>query len=48
MSRGTLGDVRYISVDPWGGLGRVGKPFQRSGTGRETLADVREGSGDPR
>ena len=33
--------------DPRGGLGRVGGPLGKSGTGRETLGEVRDGTGDP-
>ena len=44
---GTLEKVRYVSVDPFGGSERVGGPSRRSGTGRWTLLEVQNGSGDP-
>ena len=44
----TLGVVRDRSGDPWGGPGRVGGPSGRSWTGRGTLEEIRDGSGDPR
>ena len=34
--------------DPPGCLGWVGEPSQRTGTGRETLGEVRDGSRVPR
>ena len=50
---GTLGEVRDGwgddrsvrdgSVDPQGGPGRVERPSGRSGTGRETHGEVRDG-----
>ena len=33
--------------DPTGGLGLVKGPYQRSGTGRETLLELRDRSVDP-
>ena len=33
--------------DPQGGLGLVGRTSRRSGTGREVLQKVRNGSGGP-
>ena len=44
---GTVGVVRDWSGDPRGGLGRVGEHSLRSGTGRRTFGEVREGSGHP-
>ena len=46
MGRGTLGDVRDGSVDPWGGPGRFVRPSGRSRTVRETLGEVRDLSED--
>ena len=44
---GTLPDVRDWSGFPPGCPGVVGKPYRRSGSGREALPDVREWSGGP-
>ena len=41
-----LGDVRYVSGDSQGGLGRVEGHSERSRTGRGTLPVVRDWSGD--
>ena len=56
--RGTLKEVWNVSEDSPGGPGRVkvprgcrgqvGGPLVRSGTGWETLEEVRDGSGYPR
>ena len=58
MSRWTLGEVRDVSLDPRGGLervgglwgdpGRIGEPPGKSGTGRGTPGEVWNESGDPR
>ena len=46
MGRGTLGEVWDGSKEPPGGSGRVEGTSRRSGTGRETIEEVREGSRD--
>ena len=56
MGRGTLGEVLDGLGDPRGGSGqvvgpsvrlqRVGGPSGKSGTGRGTLREIRNGSGD--
>ena len=38
--------MRHVSGDSRGGLGRVGRLYQRSGTCRETLPKVRDVLGD--
>ena len=43
----TLGEVRDGLGDPRGGPGRIGRPSERSGTGRVTLPVFRDGYGDP-
>ena len=58
MGRVTLGEVWTESGDPWGGLERVGRHSDRSGTlwglsgrfrtGRETLEEVQDGKADSR
>ena len=45
-NRGTLKEAQDGFVEPQGGLGRVGGPSGRSGTGWGTLREVRDGSGD--
>ena len=52
--RDTRRVVRDGSGHPLGGLGRVGPPYEssgtpsgRSGTGRDTLREVRDGLGHP-
>ena len=50
-ARDGLGDTRGVvdeSRDPRGGPGRVVGTSRRSGTGRLTLEEVCDGSGDPR
>ena len=37
---GSIGEVQDGSGNPWGGLGRVGGPPRRSGTGRWTIGEV--------
>ena len=44
--RGTLEEVRDWSVDHRGGSRCVKGPSGRSGTGRRTHGDIRDGSGD--
>ena len=46
MDRGTLSKFRDRSGDTRGGLGRVGGPSRRSGTGRRNLEEVRDGLGE--
>ena len=46
MGRGTLGEVRDRSVKPRVGPGWVKKPTVRTGTGRWTTLEVRDGLGD--
>ena len=41
---GTLGEVRVVSADPWGGPGPIKGPSGRSETGRVTLGAVRNES----
>ena len=43
MGHWTLREVRDGSRDSWGGPRRVGGPSWRYRTGRETLAEVRDG-----
>ena len=43
MSQGTHGVVRDGSSDSRGGTERVEGPSERSGTGRGTLGEVRDG-----
>ena len=45
MGRGKHSNVLDGSWDTLGGPGRVGGPIGRSGTGRGTLGEVRNGSG---
>ena len=45
MGRGTIGEVRDWSGDPRGGPEGVVRPSRKSGTGRETLWEVRDGAG---
>ena len=47
MGCGTLPEVQDWSGDTTGGLGRVGGPYLRSGTGRRNLPEVQDMSGDP-
>ena len=47
-SGGTVGEVRDLSGEHWGGLGMVGGPSGRSEMGRGTVREVRDGSGDRR
>ena len=46
--RGTFGEVRDGSRDRQGSPGRVEGPTGRSKTGRKTLGEDRDRSGDPR
>ena len=46
MSQWKLGEVRDGSWDDRGGLGRVGGPSRKSGTGWGTIGVVRDGSGE--
>ena len=48
MGRGTLREVWDGSEEPRGGPGRFVGPSDRSGTGRGTLVEVRDGSGVPK
>ena len=43
MCRGTHGEVRDGSRDPWGSPGQVKGPSGRFGTGWGTLEEVRDG-----
>ena len=45
---GTLGEVGDELGDPRVGPGLVGGPSGWSGTGRGSIPEVRDGSGDPR
>ena len=45
MGRETLGVVQDGSADTRGGPGRVRGTSRRTGTGWETLVEVRDGSG---
>ena len=47
MGREKLGEVRDMLGDPRGGPDQVGGLSGRSGTGRVTLGEDRDGSGDP-
>ena len=47
MGRGTLGEVKDVSVYPQRSLGRVTGPQGSSGTSEGCLGEVRDGSGDP-
>ena len=44
---GSIEEVRDGSLNPRGGVGRVGGPLRRSGTVRRTLREVRDGLEDP-
>ena len=46
MGRGTLPEVRDGSEDPARGQERAGGPSQKSGMGRRTRLEVRDGLGD--
>ena len=46
MGQGTIGEVRNGSGDPRRRLGWVGGPSGKSGTGRGTLVEVRDGWGN--
>ena len=48
MDRGTLGKIWDGSGHPPGGPGRVGGHSKRSETGRGTLREIQDGSGDTR
>ena len=45
---GTVGEVRDLSGERWGGPGMVGGPSGRSEMGRGTVGKVLDWSGDPR
>ena len=48
MGRETLGLVRDVSKDTWGGPGQVGGASEWSGTVHWTLREIRDGSGESR
>ena len=45
MSQKAIPNIRVGSGGPPGGIGRVGKPYRRFGTGWEALLEFWDGSG---